>query len=254
MATGTAASRATNTRTAAAAPAITAAALAQLSQVELDDLFSGSPAGPTPAGVADGTAIVAPGTPVAAGLVRLLRLAWRGKVFYPERGDLLNRIGPLGVLFARAGLPGRELTVGTRADRALAPITEKLRAVYTFGSPMIGSPDYAKACNKNAFLHRKLIRYVYANDIVPQLPPKESGPFAHFGTEYQYGPSGWHHNEHPREQLRNLVEILTTPLSFLAKQIKLTREIRFHASVNDHLPQYYIDALRPVGVRSEFGD
>ncbi|HWF73559.1 MAG TPA: lipase family protein [Solirubrobacteraceae bacterium] len=143
-------------------------------------------------------------------------------------------------------------------DPAFARIAAKLKAVYTFGAPMIGSPEFARACNKNAFLHRKLIRYVYANDIVPQLPPKESGAFAHFGTEYRYRPAGdngaWHHNERPREQLRNLVEILTTPLSFLAKQISLTREIPFHASVNDHLPQYYIDALKPDGVRSEFGD
>jgi hypothetical protein len=143
-------------------------------------------------------------------------------------------------------------------DPAFAELAAKLKAVYTFGAPMIGSPEFAKACNKNTFLHRKVIRYVYANDIVPQLPPKESGSFAHFGTEYQYRPSGdrgrWHHNEHPREQLRNLLEILTTPLSFLARQITRTREIPFHASVNDHLPQYYIDALKPKGVRSEFGD
>jgi hypothetical protein len=73
-----------------------------MSQRELDDLFSGSPAGPTPVGVADGTAIVAPGTPIASGLQPLLHLVWRGKVFYPERSDLLYRIGPFGVLFARA--------------------------------------------------------------------------------------------------------------------------------------------------------
>ncbi|HWF73554.1 MAG TPA: hypothetical protein VG186_09430, partial [Solirubrobacteraceae bacterium] len=73
-----------------------------LSQPELDALFAGSPAGPTPAGVADGTAIVAPGTAVATALQPLLHLAWRGKVFYPDRGDLLNRIGPFGLLFARA--------------------------------------------------------------------------------------------------------------------------------------------------------
>jgi len=105
VATGTAASRATNRHTArakAAPPTVSASELPSLSQTELDDLFSSSPAGPTPAGVADGTAIVAPGTPVALGLQPLLHLAWRGKVFYPERGDLLNRISPFGVLFARA--------------------------------------------------------------------------------------------------------------------------------------------------------
>jgi len=139
----------------------------------------------------------------------------------------------------------------------LEPIARRLRAVYTYGQPMIGSPQFAKACNKHEFLHEKLIRHIYASDIVPQVPPVESGPFAHFGAEYQFKPSGdggtWRHNKHPRKQLRNLVEIFTTPLSFLAKQIRVTRDIPFHASINDHLPQYYLDALKPEGVRSEYG-
>jgi len=73
-----------------------------MSQEELDALFSRSTAGPTPTGVGDGIAIVAPGTPVAMGLLPLIRLAWQGKVFYPEQDDLLNRIGPFGLLAARA--------------------------------------------------------------------------------------------------------------------------------------------------------
>ena len=101
--TGTATATAANGHTAKAPTGISRfPELRSLSQVQLDNLFSSSPAGPTPAGVADGIAIVAPGTPIAWGAQPLLHLAWRGKVFYPERGDLLNRIGPFGVLFARA--------------------------------------------------------------------------------------------------------------------------------------------------------
>jgi hypothetical protein len=106
VATGTATSTAqradARSRTGKTSPDITLDGLARMSQGQLDELFSGRPAGPTPTGVGDGIAIVAPGTPVATGLQPLLRLFWRGKVFYPERGDLLNRIGSLGVLFARA--------------------------------------------------------------------------------------------------------------------------------------------------------
>jgi hypothetical protein len=83
-------------------PVIGPADLPQMSQEELDALFSRSPAGPTPSGVGDGSAIVVPGTPVAAGLVALIHLAWQGKVFYPEQADLLNRVGPFGLLVARA--------------------------------------------------------------------------------------------------------------------------------------------------------
>jgi hypothetical protein len=101
--TATATEAATNSHTARAPTGISRfAELRSLSQLQLDTLFSSSPAGPTPAGVADGMAIVAPGTPIASAVQPLLHLAWRGKVFYPERGDLLNRIGPFGVLFARA--------------------------------------------------------------------------------------------------------------------------------------------------------
>ena len=58
------------------------------------------------------------------------------------------------------------------------PIVSKLKAVYTFGQPMITSPHLAEKCNANAFLRKKVIRYVYENDIGPQLPPKESVPRA----------------------------------------------------------------------------
>jgi hypothetical protein len=101
------------------APQVLAPAeLPRMSQQEIDALFSRSSAGPMPSGVADGIAIVAPGTPIAGGLVSLLHLAWRGKVFYHEQDDLLNRVGPFGLLIARARvyrdtswLDGREAIV-----------------------------------------------------------------------------------------------------------------------------------------------
>ena len=58
----------------------------------------------------------------------------------------------------------------------------------------------------------------------------------------------------PRSQLSNLFAIFLTPFSFLARQLRLTRNIRFNASITDHFPQYYIETLTPEGVTSEFGD
>jgi hypothetical protein len=81
---------------------LTLASLGQMSQAELDELFRRSPAGPIPSGAAEGKGIIAPGTALADALQPLVHLAWRGKVFYPERQDLLNRIGPFGLLLARA--------------------------------------------------------------------------------------------------------------------------------------------------------
>lgn len=76
--------------------------LLSMSQKQLDDLFRKSPPGPTPAGVADGTVIAGAGTPAARVLAPLLGLAWRGKVFYPSKHDLLNRILPIGLHLVRA--------------------------------------------------------------------------------------------------------------------------------------------------------
>jgi hypothetical protein len=138
-----------------------------------------------------------------------------------------------------------------------AAVLQRLRAVYTYGSPMIGNPTFADACNKDAFLGDKVIRHVYANDVVPQLPPSASGSFSHFGQEYRYTPPGpkgsWHHSP-PRTQLRNAVELATAPLAVLAKLVRRTQHVPFHASLSDHFPQYYLDALTPDALGSEFGD
>ncbi len=141
------------------------------------------------------------------------------------------------------------------------PIVDRLKAVYTFGGPMLASPDLARDCNKHEFLHDRVIRYVYANDVVPQLPPKASYPFAHFGTGYQYtrkprhkGDPDWRQNDAPHKQLRSLWSLAVAPLSLVTSDIKKARRLHFRASLNDHLPQHYVDALKPKGIRSEFGD
>jgi hypothetical protein len=76
--------------------------LLSMNQKQLDALFRKSPVGPTPTGVADGTVIAGAGTPATRVLAPLLGLAWRGKVFYPTKHDLLNRIGPIGLHLVRA--------------------------------------------------------------------------------------------------------------------------------------------------------
>ena len=75
---------------------VTVDEMLHMTRDELDDLFRSSPAGPIPKGEARGTVISHPGTEfaeIAAKLVHLI--AWQGKVFDPERGELLNEISPL---------------------------------------------------------------------------------------------------------------------------------------------------------------
>lgn len=72
-------------------------------RAELDELFSRSPAGEIPQGRGRGTVLFAPGTPVARLVVKIAyALAWRGKVFDPDRGDLLNIVSPFGIKAIRA--------------------------------------------------------------------------------------------------------------------------------------------------------
>jgi len=142
-------------------------------------------------------------------------------------------------------------------DRTYETIRDPLKAVYTYGSPMIGNAAFANACDKNDFLRDNVFRYVYGHDVVPRVPPKASGDFRHFGREYRYTPAGangqWHESKKPLGQLHNVLQLATAPLAILTKGLTRTRNIPFHASLSDHFPQYYLDALAPTRPRSEFG-
>jgi hypothetical protein len=79
------------------------ARLLDMSEAELDELFRTSPAGELPRGKARGTVIVTPGTELSEVAAKLIHLiAWKGKVFDPDRGELLNEVGPLGLDLVRA--------------------------------------------------------------------------------------------------------------------------------------------------------
>jgi len=75
----------------------------KMSKADLNELFSKSPAGEIPVDRGRGTVILAPGTPFARIVAKIAYpIAWRGKVFNPERGDLLNIVSPFGVKAIRA--------------------------------------------------------------------------------------------------------------------------------------------------------
>jgi hypothetical protein len=72
--------------------------LLQMSNQQLDQLFSGSPAGDIPDGAAKGTAIIAPGTSFSQEIAEIVNVfAWKGKTFDAKRGVLRNRILPIGL-------------------------------------------------------------------------------------------------------------------------------------------------------------
>jgi hypothetical protein len=78
--------------------AYTAAQLLAMSQKELDDLFSGSPAGDIPNGQAQGTAIIAPNTAFSHEIASVINIfGWQGKTFDAAHGTLTNRILAFGL-------------------------------------------------------------------------------------------------------------------------------------------------------------
>jgi hypothetical protein len=72
--------------------------LLQMSQQELDDLFTKSAPGPIPDGAAKGTAIIAPGTVFSPEIAAAINLfAWQGKTFDAKHKVLRNKITALGL-------------------------------------------------------------------------------------------------------------------------------------------------------------
>jgi len=72
--------------------------LLAMSQKDLDDVFSSSPAGDIPNGEAEGTAIIASGTPFSAEIASLINVfTWKGKTFDAAHGTLTNRILAFGL-------------------------------------------------------------------------------------------------------------------------------------------------------------
>jgi hypothetical protein len=72
--------------------------LMKMSQPQLDELFSNSPAGDIPNGEAQGTAIIAPGSELEGPAAKFIHIfAWQGKVFDSAAGELRNKILPMGM-------------------------------------------------------------------------------------------------------------------------------------------------------------
>jgi hypothetical protein len=113
--------------------------LLRMSPDELDDLFRRSESGAIPDGEAEGTVLLQPGTELAGPAAKLIHLlAWQGKVFDSEQGELRNEVGPLGLELVRAKvyrdpswLDGKETIVLDYSDTSLVAhwIRDEIRTV-----------------------------------------------------------------------------------------------------------------------------
>jgi hypothetical protein len=117
----------------------TATDLLALSQLDLYELFRRSSAGQMPEGTGRGVPILLPGTSATKPAARVLgTIAWRGKVFRRDSGDLKNLITPLGIRAIRAEVSrqpswfdGQECIVldYTRSSRVAGWIRDEIREV-----------------------------------------------------------------------------------------------------------------------------
>ncbi|HEY8019485.1 MAG TPA: hypothetical protein VIH93_00195 [Thermoanaerobaculia bacterium] len=113
--------------------------LLKMSQAQLDQLFTDSPAGDIPDGEAQGTAIIAPGTTYTGEIASFINhFAWQGKTFDSKKGVLKNRILPLGfnailakVYKGTSWLDGKECIVLDYSDTSLVAhwIRDEIRQI-----------------------------------------------------------------------------------------------------------------------------
>ena len=146
--------------------------------------------------------------------------------------------GAMALLFA----------ISAAANPDTKVIADRLRAVYTFGQPMALAeplPDCARDVG------RKVFRHVMARDVIPALPPAQSGKFAHVGHEYVFTDGEWHIADAPVTQLKNIRDVSGSLLSVFATP-KRSASSRY--ALGDHGPHRYIGALRPADRITEFGD
>jgi hypothetical protein len=186
----------------------------------------------------------------------------------PDDADRRRRLDALEALYVTGhslgGAMAAVMAVMLRHEDKFADIADRLRAVYTFGQPMIGDHRLARACANDPFLRDQMIRYVYDGDVVPHLPPRTAGPFRHFGREFHChvprlpwgrGAARFTERRAPSGQtLSFLGGFGLAVLAFAGSRIQPLRALPAVYSFEDHRPHHYIAALTPHGVENEFGD
>lgn len=135
---------------------------------------------------------------------------------------------------------------------------DTLKAIYTYGQPMVGSPDLARHYDSDAVLGTRTFRYIYEGDPVPHLPPRDTGSWQHFGRELHHATGirgeGWSTTGRRAGQIRLAGQLLVAFGSLPLSQLLVLNRLPFQYRIDDHRPQHYIAGLTPEGMVSEFGD
>lgn len=147
---------------------------------------------------------------------------------------------------AMAGVAAMKLSEDNPAE------WQKVKGIYTFGQPMIANRTLAKLCDER--FGQLFYRHVYARDVVPRVPSRDLGDYAHFGIErFAKRPFDQWKIRDTGQQTKQSRFIFSTisgvGFSFLEKRLKLplldtianvaSQEI--FLSMDDHSPINYIE-------------
>jgi hypothetical protein len=162
---------------------------------------------------------------------------------------------PMEVLYIAGHSLGGALAVLTGAllcsRSESSGLWEKVRGVYTFGQPMVGDQAFARRLEDT--LGRSLFRHVYRQDIVPRLPPRVMGRFAHLGREYASSDAGWVYQPQASRQVATaFASSGIGVLAWVKQQVPLLRPLTLPFSWGDHSPMNYLRTSAAPHPGSEF--
>jgi hypothetical protein len=134
-------------------------------------------------------------------------------------------------------------------DEDYRELRDHLCGIYTFGQPMIGNKILADQCEQR--FGKMTFRHVYNADIVPQLPPRTTGEFGHFGVTYRSARDGWTLRPRPIKQLASvLLSLPVSGLAWVAKQFPDLGWLEFPWSIADHSPINYLETSLRSGLKT----
>ncbi|WP_437711050.1 hypothetical protein WMF45_39010 [Sorangium sp. So ce448] len=136
-------------------------------------------------------------------------------------------------------------------ESPLEEVKKKLCGIYTFGQPMVGDDVFAGVFEP--IFGSRLFRHVYRRDLVPHLPPRTSGKFAHFGREYTAPQTTWElQHTHALQAPLGLAALASGAASWIKEQIYPGLRVQFEYSLSDHSPLNYVRTSMASAAGAEF--
>lgn len=178
---------------------------------------------------------------VHSGFYYNLQAVWSSIVAYAQsRLPHIDRLYITGHSLggALAALAAAEIFWDAAPDTL--PLQSLYAGLYTFGQPMLGNALFAARCEQ--LLGQSTYRHVHRKDLVPQLPPRTTGQFQHFGQEYRVGSDKrWCLSSYQSGQVKTIsLSAGVAGMAFLARQFTILRHMPFMVSLADHGPLYYL--------------